>query len=212
MTFYSLLFFLQSVLEGKTVIEYPTIFFGSYEDTEKLNMKVTEINGSEILNELSEAIVKNMNTDGDTINESSSSSLPLSRAEISYNSNGNDKKRTSDSLFYDNEISKKVKFHNSNEKESQKDKNHIIMIGEKQLLSVAVKEVEIEVEVEGSNVHQNNEHNIEDEQDEQKEESEEEEEEEEEEDDGEETFFQALQEFEGKDIEALQAFISSSEM
>ena len=77
-------------------------------------------------------------------------------------------------------------------------------------MSVAVKEVEIEVE--GSNVHQNNEHNIEDEQDDQKEESEEEEEEEEEEDDGEETFFQALQEFEGKDIEALQAFISSSEM
>ena len=80
---------------------------------------------------------------------------------------------------------------------------------EKQSLSVAGKEVAIEVE--GSNVHQNNEHSIEDEQDEQKEESEEEDEEEEE-DDGEETFFKALQEFEGKDIEALQAFISSSEM
>ena len=188
-------------------------------------MKVTEINGSEIVNELSEAIVKNMNTDGDTINESSSSSsLPLSLADMSYNSNGNDKKRTSDSLFYDNEISKKVKFHNSDhdvidhnhyinncEKESQKDQNNIIIMEEKQSLSVAGKEVEIEVEVEGSNVHQSNEHNIEDEQDEQKEESEEEDEEEEE-DDGEETFFKALQEFEGKDIEALQAFISSSEM
>ena len=192
-------------------------------------MKVTEINGSEIVNELSEAIVKNMNTDGDAINESSSS-LPLSLADMSYNSNGNDKKRTSDSLFYDNEISKKVKFHNSDddvidhskaensnnhyinncEKESQKNQNNIIIMGQKQSLSVAGKEVEIEVE--GSNVHQNNEHNIEDEQDDQKEESEEEEEEEEEEDDGEETFFKALQELEGKDIEALQAFISSSEM
>ena len=167
----------------------------------------------------------------------SSLPLPLSRAEISYNSNGNDKKRTSDSLFYDNEISKKVKFPNSDddvidhskeenndnhyinncEKKSQKNQNNFIIMEEKQSLSVAGKEVEIEVE--GSNVHQNNEHNIEDEQDEQKEEKEEEseeveeeEDEEEEEDDGEETFFQALQEFEGKDIEALQAFISSSEM
>lgn len=36
-------FTLKAVLEGKTVIEYPTLFFGSMENTTKLKMKVAEI-------------------------------------------------------------------------------------------------------------------------------------------------------------------------
>jgi hypothetical protein len=36
-------FTLKTVLEGKTVIEYPTLFIGSIENTMKLKMRVAEI-------------------------------------------------------------------------------------------------------------------------------------------------------------------------
>ena len=191
-------------------------------------MKVTEINSSEISNEISDVIVKNINTDGDAMSESkSSSSAVAATASFSSDRPITDKKRVSDSFFYDHEISKKMKFHNcdpdvighdedgnnnNNGKKSESNQNSIIVIGEK-LSSPEVKvEVEVEVEsaIEGSNVNQNNYDNIEDEQIDQKEEESEDEEEEEE--DGEEIFFKALKEFEGRDIEALKAFISSSEM
>lgn len=154
-------FTLKTVLEGKTVIEYPTLFIGSIENTMKLKMRVAEVvpegeGPSEVYDLDDQKDEEKGQEDTMTlINETKAIGIEsTTEGTLPINS----KRSIRDVNGEDNSISK--------------------------------------VQIVRSDTSDGEEGN---------------EEEEEGDDDEDEVFFEALKEFEGKDIDALKAFIASSE-
>jgi hypothetical protein len=179
-------------LEGRTVIEYPTLIFGSIENTQKLHFRVVALQDTE------EGAVRmdGDNPEGEGEGEKSVGlTQPPSFASSFPSSSSSNKKR------------------GAGEGGGEGEK---INEGREGGLAGAVKRVRISGEQAGSGI-------VEREDTHTKngilamdpalegEGVEEEEDEEEEDADAEEVFLSALKEFEGKDIEALKAFIHSSE-
>jgi hypothetical protein len=191
-----LFLFTQSALEGRTVIEYPTLIFGSIEHTKKLNFRIVALQDTE------ELAVKcdGDRTEGEKEGEGEKSiGLSISQFPSSSSGKGSNKKRGA--------VEAEGEGFEENVEEGREGGlggvGKRVRISDKEAGSVAVAEREgahtedrlwdpaLEEgvgEEEGG-----------------------EEEEEEEEEDAEEVFLSALKEFEGKDIEALKAFIHSSE-
>ena len=235
-------------MDGKTVIEYPTIFFGSFENTKKLSMKVVEIQSNyenEISQEKIEIIEDNILKD--KINITSTLSISSSPSSLVPLDDITNKKRNFNDfeIVYkneikdvNNEISKKVAIEsiddevnyksddddNENKNDNNKQRKiHKEKIGirEKKQEQDEQPEEQEECVIEKKKKNDNSEVMYKEEDEEEGEEEkerndeeneEEEDEEDEDEEDGEEIFLTALKEFESKDIEALKAFISSSEM
>ena len=183
------------VLEGRTIIEYPTIFFGSLENTSKLRMRVAVVSGDSSVNEVCDDDCNSVRVvqSGDE-KEASSKAIESSTCPSSSSSSSSDglngKRGIAEcDLSSENGIGGEI---NPRQRIRFNDTGHTVEAGEDG------------AEIRTMNVHHEEEVGV-------VKEDEEEVEEEEEEEEDEEVFLSALKEFEAEDIDALKAYILAQE-
>mmetsp|Transcript_2590 Transcript_2590/g.2700 ORF Transcript_2590/g.2700 Transcript_2590/m.2700 type:complete len:477 (-) Transcript_2590:280-1710(-) len=164
-------FTLKTVLEGKTVIEYPTLFIGSLENTMKLKMRVADVSVSE-----RERSVEGEVGDLDgQIKDEEKGQVDATTLEEETQAIGISESNTEGLLSVSNG-KRNIRDVNGEEKS----------VSKVQIVCPHTSDDKIEDEVDEGGDDDGD-------------------------DEGDDVFFKALKEFEGKDIDALKAFIASSE-